>query len=59
MGMLLEADKSSINSKQISENYENDYENGEIPHEYPFPCPLLTPENLGYSRPEPYPYMRY
>ena len=27
--------------------------------EYSNPCPLLTPDNLGYPRPSPYTYIHY
>ena len=53
MGIIFETNKSNSNST------EQIYENGTIPDEYSYPCPLLTPENLGYSRPDPYPYERY
>ena len=53
MGSIFETEKNN------SASTEQAFESGEIPHEYSYPCPLLTPENLGYSRPDPYPYARY
>ena len=56
MGILLEI---NINDSRFYEQLSEKYKNGGIPQEYPFPCPILTPENLGYSRPNPYPFERY
>ena len=56
MGNLLELVKYDF--VLIQSNSENNG-NNDVPHEYPYPCPFLTPENLGYSRPNPYPYLKY
>ena len=53
MGNLLETIKVDFDFPQLNS------ENNDIPHEYPYPCPLLIPGNLGYSRPNPYPYIKY
>ena len=53
MGNLLESMKIDFDFPKSNS------ENNIIPHEYPYPCPFLTPENLGYSRPNPYPYIKY
>ena len=58
MGIVIKEKEEKVTDEtsfqQSPENSEVD-----IPREYPYPCPFLTPENMGYSRPDPYPYSRY
>ena len=54
MGLIMKENEEIVTQTSFQNSPEN-YEFN-IPHEYPHPCPFLTPENLGYSRPNPYPY---
>ena len=53
--------KENVEKISDENSFEYNPENSrfDISREYPYPCPFLTPENLGYSRPDPYPYSRY
>ena len=58
MGITMKENVEKI-SDENSFEYNPENWRFDIPREYPYPCPFLTPENLGYSRPDPYPYSRY